>query len=134
MTQKFASNLMIVILMIVLLFHFLVLIQIINFKNIWGGKLSTENEMYVFEIISFCLNAFLLFSILQKAGYIKQYFSPEFIKIVLWIFVIIFGLNSLANLFANNLFEKIAGTALTLVSAYLCLAIVRKNEGHRTSV
>jgi len=134
MKHKLACNAMIVILVIVLLFHFLVLSQIINFKNNWGGRLSGENQMYLFETISFCLNALLLFSILQKAAYIKQYFSTKFIETILWIFVFIFCLNTIGNLFANNLFEKILGTIFTSAAAYLCFAIVRKNNGRRTSV
>jgi len=126
MKPKLASNIMIGILLIVIPFHFLVLFQIINYKNVWGGKLSNENEMYVFETFSIFLNAFLLFIILQKAAYIKPFFSNRFIEIVLWIFTIIFGLNTIGNFFANNLFEKIFGAIFTFVSAFLCLTIVRK--------
>ena len=125
---------MIVILVIVLLFHFLVLSQIINFKNSWGGRLSGENQMYLFETISLCLNALLLFSILQKANYIKQYFSTKVIETILWIFVFIFSLNTVGNLFASNLFEKILGTIFTSAAAYLCTIIVRKNKKCSTSV
>jgi len=117
---------MIVILSMVLIFHLLVLSQVIDFKNNWGGRLSNENEMYLFETLSFTLNSFLLFIILQKASYIKQYFTTKFINVILWLFVIIFGLNTIGNLFANNLFEKILGTIFTLVSAYLCFRIVKK--------
>ena len=134
MKPKLACNIMIVILVIVLLFHFLVLSQIINFKNSWGGRLSGENQMYLFETISLCLNALLLFSILQKAAYIKQYFPSKLIETILWIFVFIFTLNTVGNLFANNLFEKILGTIFTSACAYFCLTIVRKNKGYRTSV
>lgn len=128
MKQKLACSIMIVLLIMVLLFHLLVLTHLIDFKNNWGGRLSNDNEMYLFESISFFLNAFLLFNILQKAGYIKQYFSAKFIDIILWIFVLIFGVNTVGNLFANNLFEKILGTILTFAFAYLCFAIVRKKK------
>ena len=134
MKFKLACNIMIAILLIVILFHFLVLSQIINYKNVWGGKLSNENEMYVFETISICLNAFLLFVVLQKAAYIKQLFSAKIIETVLWIFIIIFGLNTVGNLFANNMIEKTVGTILTLVSAYLCFMIVRKNNERPTQI
>ena len=134
MKPKLACNIMIVILVIVLLFHFLVLSQIINFKNSWGGRLSGENQMYLFETISLCLNALLLFSILQKAAYIKQYFSTKVIETILWIFVFIFSLNTVGNLFASNLFEKILGTIFTSAAAYLCTIIVRKNKKCSTSV
>lgn len=125
MTQKSACNAMIVILISALLLHFSILTQLIDYRNVWGGKLANEMEMYVFETISICFNAFLLFTILQKAGYIKQHFSNKVISIVLWSFVFVFGINTIGNLFANNLFEQIAGTAVTLISSILCFVIVR---------
>jgi len=110
MKLQLASNTMIGLLLIVILFHSLVLTQIIDYQNIWGGKLSNKNEMYAFETISICLNAFLLFNILQKTILIKQCFSAKFIEAVLWVFVIVFSLNTVGNLFADNFFEKSLGT------------------------
>ena len=44
------------------IFHLLILSQIIPFEIVWGGKLKTTEEMYVFESISavtvgFCSDA-----------------------------------------------------------------------------
>lgn len=117
---------MIAILTAVLLFHFSVLLQIIDFTKVWGGRLKDTQQMYVFETISICLNLFLLFIILQKVNYVKQIFSIKLINIILWVFVFIFALNTIGNLFATNIVEKILGTVLTLVSGYLCWVIVKK--------
>lgn len=126
MKQKTACNIMIAILTAVLLFHFSVLLQIIDFTKVWGGRLKDTQQMYVFETISICLNLFLLFIILQKVNYVKQIFSIKLINIILWVFVFIFALNTIGNLFATNIVEKILGTVLTLVSGYLCWVIVKK--------
>ncbi len=119
---------MITLLGVVLLFHLSIITGLVDFKLVWGGRLKTQEEMFVFESISLALNAYLLLIILQKANWIKQLFSPKVQNVSLWIFTVIFSLNTLGNLLANNLFEKIAGTAMTLVSAYSCWLIVRKKE------
>ncbi|MFY7861795.1 MAG: hypothetical protein ACOVP5_06160 [Chitinophagales bacterium] len=128
MNYKLACHLMITLLGVVLLFHLSIITGLVDFKLVWGGRLKTQEEMFVFESISLALNAYLLLIILQKANWIKQLFSPKVQNVSLWIFTVIFSLNTLGNLLANNLFEKIAGTAMTLFSAYACWIIVRKKE------
>lgn len=128
MNTKLACHLMITLLGVVLLFHLSIITGLVDFKLVWGGRLKTQEEMFVFESISLALNAYLLLIILQKENWIKQLFSPKVQNVSLWIFTVIFSLNTLGNLLANNLFEKIAGTAMTLFSAYACWIIVRKKE------
>jgi hypothetical protein len=123
---KTACNLFILLLFSVLVFHCCVLFQWIDFRNVWGGRLSSKKEMYVFETVSICINAFLLYVVLQKASYVKQIFSSKFIQITLWVFVVLFGLNTIGNLLANNIYEKTIGTILTFSSAYLCFVISKR--------
>lgn len=116
---------MIIILILVLPFHLFVLAGVIDFRNVWAGRLSSKEQMYIFESVSICFNAFLLFIIFQKAGYIKPLFSPKFVNIALWIFVVVFALNTVGNLFASSKAEKFLATPLTLLSCYLCYRIAR---------
>jgi hypothetical protein len=126
MNAKLACKIMLMILASVLIYHLLIIAGVINYKNVWGGRLSNKNEMYVFETISILINAYLLLIILQKASLIKQIFSQKVQTTSLWIFIFVFLLNTIGNLFANNLYEKIAGTFFTFTSAYLCWTIVKQ--------
>lgn len=128
MNAKLAGNIMIGLLSLVLLFHFLVLLQIIPFKMVWGGRLNNKEEMYVFEILSIIMNVFLLYTVLQKSCYIKPMFSLKIINGILWFFTIIFALNTIGNLFAINMLEKILGTLLTLISSYLCFIMAKSKQ------
>jgi len=47
---------------------------------------------------------------------------------IIWVFVFLFALNTLGNLFAENLIEQILGTLLTFISATLCWIIVKKKN------
>ena len=116
------------ILLAVILFHLLILAQIIPYNIAWGGKLANVQEMYMFEIISLAINTLLLWVVLQKAGWRRQVLSHRFIQIVLIVFAVLFTLNTLGNLMANNWIEKVFGTVLTTLLAWLCLNLAIREK------
>lgn len=101
-----------------ILFHTLVLLEIVPYEMVWGGKLKTDAEMYVFEILSIVTNAFFILILLQKASFIKSFLSKKSISIILWIFFALFVLNTIGNVFAKTTFEK-SLTILTLINSIL---------------
>jgi hypothetical protein len=128
MHKTLAAKVMLALLTIITLFHTLVLIGIIPYTIVWAGKLSSIEEMYVFESISITINLFLAAVILQKFFYIEAVVKEPILDIVLWIFVVLFALNTVGNLFSKSTLELILGTSLTLVSAILCWIMVRKDN------
>ena len=120
----------------VIAFHVLVLTQVIPYTIVWAGKLKTENEMYVFETLSVMINLILIVAVLAKTKAIKTNSSQTIINVVLWLFVIVFALNTLGNLTAKASIETYVATPLTFILALLCwrLAIANhstKNAQHR---
>ncbi|CAN5787144.1 hypothetical protein BH11BAC3_BH11BAC3_47220 [soil metagenome] len=109
---------------VIIIFHFLILLQIIPFENVWGGKLKSIEEIYVYESISIVVNCLLILTILVKGQMINPNISPKFINTLLWIFVILFILNTLGNLTSKTSLETIIATPLTFIFALLCLRIV----------
>lgn len=103
---------------VVILFHILILLKIIPYEITWGGKLKTNEEMYVFETFSILVNLFFIFVLLQKGVFIKPFLEKKTVSIILWIFLAIFVLNTIGNLFAKTTFEK-GFTILTLVNSIL---------------
>jgi hypothetical protein len=98
--------------------HLLILVKVIPYEITWGGKLKSDNEMYVFELFSIGINSFFLYVLLQKGNYVKAVFGEKALSIILWIFFALFTLNTIGNLFAETLFEK-SLTIVTLLSAVL---------------
>ncbi len=41
-------------------FHFLILLKIIPYDITWGGRLKSDEEMFVFETISIIVNLFFV--------------------------------------------------------------------------
>jgi hypothetical protein len=123
-TKKTIKTL-IVIYSITTVFHSCILLKIIPYDITWGGRLQNDQEMYVFEIASIAINLFLIWILSMKGNFVTYKFPVKVIHIILWIFVVVFALNTVGNLFAKTLLEK-AFTLLTLGSALVIGFILRR--------
>ena len=92
--------------LVALLFHISILLKIVPYEITWGGKLKTEVEMYVFEIFSVLINSFFILVLSQKGCFVEPFFGKKTVSITLWIFFVIFVLNTFRNLFAKTAFKK----------------------------
>jgi hypothetical protein len=126
--KKIALKLMIGLLSIVLVFHFCVLFEIISYKIVWAGKINSIDEMRFFETVSILINTFLILILYFKSKNIKNNAYNKAVNIIIWVFVFLFALNTIGNLFAKSIIEQILGTALTFISSVLCWIIVRKDK------
>jgi hypothetical protein len=115
----------------VVIFHALIIIGIIPYEIVWAGKLKSVSEMYVFEIVSIIVNMLLLIVLLLKGNFLKHTINEKIINGILWVFVLVFGLNTIGNLFAKSLFEKAVFTPLTLILALLIWIILRKDKTNK---
>lgn len=128
-TQKIIIRILTGMLALVIAFHFLIFFKIIPFNIVWGGRLQSEQEMYMFEGVSIILNLLLIWILSLKAKNVNR----KYVDIILWIFFIIFSLNTIGNLFAQTNFEKYF-SILTLIFALLLWKILReKNEEQLTT-
>ncbi len=127
MKKQSAINIMIGLVLSIILFHLLIIIKIIPYDITWGGRLKNDNEMYLFESISIFINLLLCITLLIKGEFIKSTISIKIVDIVLWIFLVIFVLNTIGNVFAETMFEKLF-SVLTLLFSYLLWVIVKKSK------
>jgi hypothetical protein len=121
---KFAVQSALILLASVIVFHILILIQVIPFGIVWGGRLKTLEDMYRFEITSIVTNLLIIALVSVRANYIKVPISTMIVKVLLWLCVILFALNTLANLFAESLIEAIIFTPLTAALCIFCYRMV----------
>jgi len=125
-TKKMIKTL-IVIYSIITVFHSCILLKMIPYDITWGGRLQNDQEMYVFETTSIAINLFLIWVLLMKGDFVTYKFPVKVIHIILWIFVVVFALNTVGNIFAKTLLEK-AFTLLTLGSAIAIGFVIRRNR------
>lgn len=127
MSARIATKIMLAIVLTVTLFHLSILLKITPYEITWGGRLKNDSEMYAFETVSIIVNAVLGLALLINEGTIRPIISKKIARIILWVFIVIFGLNTVGNLFAETNFEKLF-TILTLLSCILIWTIVRKKK------
>ncbi|MDW3209404.1 MAG: hypothetical protein R8N23_06030 [Reichenbachiella sp.] len=113
------------------IFHFSILFKIIPYEITWGGRLKTDSEMYVFELISIVINLLLGTTLLIKGNYLKPIIRLSVVNVILWIFLILFGLNTIGNLFAETALEK-SFSILTLALSILIWIVLKAKDNEHT--
>lgn len=126
MSKKTALKTMLSILLILLVLHVLIILELIPYDKVWGGKLKSVGEMRTFESISILITIFMISVLILKYKLIKSNKTNRLIDTIIWGFVMFFSLNTIGNLFSEGNLELILGTLITLISATLCFIIVRK--------
>jgi hypothetical protein len=117
---------LLIILSLFLLLHFAILLKIIPYKLVWGGRLKSYKDMYRFEIFSILMNAVFLFVVLIQAGTLTVDLPKRVISYALWLMAGLFLLNTVGNVISKNKLEQRLFTpvtmALTIFSVILALS------------
>lgn len=127
MKQLIAERLAVMIMMIifscVLVFHALVISGVIPYGIVWAGKLKSWEEMVVFETISILLNTLMMLIVAIRGKLVRGPARAKWLTGVLWGMAILFGMNTVGNLFAENSWETIIFTPLTFISSLLSIRL-----------
>lgn len=116
--KTFANKSMLFLFSIIMIFHFLILVGVIPYTIVWGGRLNSDIEMYRFEAVSLLLNAIFLSVVLLKMHFIKITIPIKIVNGLFWAMSVLFFLNTIGNLFSKNKLELIIFTPIT---ALLCV-------------
>jgi hypothetical protein len=116
--KTFANKGMLFLFSIIMIFHFLILVGIIPYTIVWGGRLNSDIEMYRFEAVSLLLNAFFLLTVLLKMNFIKITIPIKIFNGLFWAMSLLFFLNTVGNLLSKNELELLIFTPIT---ALLCV-------------
>ncbi|HCD52132.1 MAG TPA: hypothetical protein DEQ34_06785 [Balneolaceae bacterium] len=91
---------------LLIIFHLSILTGLIPYDIVWGGRLKNDAQMYSFESFSILMNAYFLMILLMKNGTVKRRLPLGLINGSLWMFLVLFAVNTIGNLLAETLFEK----------------------------
>lgn len=117
---RLASNIILILNTAVIVFHVLVLFQILPSDIVWAGRLKTREEVVAFELTSIAINVVLIAVVIAKINGLKRGNRQWFINGTLWAFTLVFILNTVGNLTALNTLETYVATPLTFVLAICC--------------
>lgn len=114
---------LIVILSFFLVLHICILTKIIPYKNVWGGRLNSDKEMYQFEIVSILVNLFFLFIILVQSEFLSIHFPKSMMSILLWTMTVLFLLNTYGNIISKSKIELKVFAPITIILAIFSLIL-----------
>lgn len=104
-------------------FHVLVVVRVIPFAMVWGGRLQNHAQMLRFEAGSLAITLLMLAVVGVRAGYVRIKISRRVTTVVFWLMCVLFLLNTAGNLASNNELEMLLFTPLTLLLALLSLRV-----------
>jgi hypothetical protein len=127
-TERFASIGLLTLLSLVAVFHLLILVNVIPYDMVWGGRVTDITQMRRLELIALAVHCIMLAVVAIKAGRIRVHVNPKLVTGVLWLMFGLFLFNTVANLASLNAIERFVFTPLTLLLSLftLRLALIRK--------
>ena len=123
MKTRTASLILMILTAAGILFHICILLKLIPYNIAWGGRLEDDAAMYRMEIFSLVLNLFFAWMVAVQGGFIAG--NKQRSRVVLWIFFVLFILNTIGNVFAQTTIEKLFAV-LTLANVILLWFVLRK--------
>lgn len=105
-------------------YHLLILTGIIPFHYVWGGRLESAEQMYRFESVSLMINVLLVVVVYRRFKYGMRSMA---MAVFLWFFTALFMLNTLGNLLAESMLEKLIFSPVTALCAFLLFRLTIKN-------
>lgn len=118
-----ATKGLMVIFSLTIVFHLLVLFNIVPSTIVWGGTISSHNQLIIMESISIFINILLLAVVCVYSGIIKIGVNPVVLKIIFWLMFGLFLLNTVGNLMSRSSLETYLFTPITVLLSFFCLQI-----------
>jgi hypothetical protein len=132
-TERFASIGLLTLLSLVAVFHLLILVNVIPYDMVWGGRVTDITQMRRLELIALAMHCIMLTVVAIKTGRIRVRINPKLINGVLWLMFGLFLFNTVANLASLNAIERFVFTPLTLLLSVFTLRLASIRRKLRVS-
>jgi len=118
---KLAGNILLVAIAALLVFHILVLVNIVPASIVWGGQ--AQGNIVVLELIALVVTLLFAAMIAAKTGYIRAGKLQLVVNIGMWLIVVFLILNTIGNLASGVHFENLIFAPITVILALLALRL-----------
>lgn len=122
-SESAAGKSLLALLSAIMLFHVLVIINVIPYEIIWGGRIRNRRELINLELISIIVNAIMIFVVLIRTGMVGFSIRRRWMRLLFWMMFAFFLLNTLGNLVSLNQVEKFIFTPITLFLSFCSLRL-----------
>lgn len=104
-------------------FHVLVIVGVVPGTIVWGGRLSERRHVVWAEVASILLLSATALVFFLNGQSLATGERGVVLTVATWVLVVLFGLNTVGNLFAKTALERFAFTPITLVLTLLALRL-----------
>ena len=118
---------LIILLSLFLVLHFTILLKLIPYNLVWGGRLKSDKEMYRFEFFSILINSLFVIVILVQGNFLTIDIPKKIITYALWLMTGLFLLNTLGNITSKNKLEQRLFTPITILLTIFSLILALSN-------
>ena len=118
---------LLILLSLFLILHFIILLKLIPYNIVWGGRVKSDKEMYRFEIFSILINLLFVIVILVQGSFLTIDIPKKIITYALWLMTGLFLLNTLGNISSKNKLEQRLFTPITILLAIFSLILALSN-------
>lgn len=118
---------LLVLLSLFLLLHLIILLKLIPYNLVWGGRLKSDKEMVRFEIFSILMTSLFIIVILVQADFLTIDIPNKIITYALWLMTGLFLLNTLGNAISKNKVEQRLFTPITILLTIFTLILALSN-------
>lgn len=105
------------------LFHLLVIAGIVPDTIVWGGRFTDRRQIVTMEAVSLMTIVLIGGLSFLHGRMIAAGNGTMLLRVFMWIFAVVFLLNTAGNIFAKTAFERIAFTPVTAVLGFLTLRL-----------
>ncbi|MDQ1913968.1 hypothetical protein RAC89_26555 [Paenibacillus sp. GD4] len=116
---RLAGNIIITINTLAILMHAMILLKVLPYNFVWGGRLKGEGDVILFESISLGVQALFIAVIAAKAGYAFKGKLRRTVNFGTWVMFGLMVLNTIGNFASSSGLEAMIMTPLTGVLAVL---------------
>ena len=118
---------LLILLSLFLVLHFMILLKLIPYNLVWGGRLKSDKAMVRFEIFSIAINAVFVIVILLQTNVLAIDIPKKTITYALWLMAGLFFLNTCGNAFSKNKIEQRVFTPITILLTIFSLILAISN-------
>lgn len=99
-------------------FHVGVLLGFVPDAIVWGGRIADPQQRIHLETLSLSLNLIFWIVVVGEKNLLSRGLPARIIRIVYWSMAAVFFLNTLGNLAAISIWEKVIFTPITILLCY----------------
>lgn len=125
-SERLSGYVLIIFLLLISMLHFLILLRIVPYDLVWGGKIQDPSSVFLFEMISLFMSIAFILIIATKIGYIKTNKFNKTVHVGIWFITAYFLLNSIANFASEVYVEKMFFAPLTVLMTLFALRLAIK--------